>query len=55
MSNPPETVSFVRWVRQTLAPAAHLPWRAVPGSAGVSQADEPRNIIGKNWDLKNLK
>ena len=35
MSQNPESVPFVRRVLQTLAPAAHLPWRAVPGSAGV--------------------
>ena len=40
MSKTPESVLFVRRVLQKLAPAAPLPWRAVPGSAGVSQTDE---------------
>ena len=26
---------IIRPIRATLAPGAHLPWRAVPGSAGV--------------------
>src|SRR5688572_20041933 len=29
--------------RETLAPGAHLPWRAVPGSAGVASRYRPRN------------